>query len=1491
MRITRLFIAGLAALGLALAWFPGTVTAGAATSAGGVLRAPAPVDAVAPYSRHPAETGPYAVCPPPTKLRASCMAAVVPTEGGEPVAGPSLEGSGQLGGFSPADLGSAYGLPSGGGAGMTIAVTIAYDDPKAEADLATYRSLYGLPPCTTANGCFAKVNQKGEAGNYPAANPGWALETSLDLDMASAACQGCDIVLVEADSNEFDDMALAVDRAAALGANVISNSWATEEFAGEAAENPHFEHPGIPALFATGDEGYGVGYPAASPGAIAVGGTSLYKSATSRGWSEAAWSGAGSGCSAYQAKPAWQQDSGCAKRTVGDASAVADPQTPVSVYDSFEQTGWVLLGGTSVATPLLAGVEALSSSAFRAAGPSGFARAGYGGGLFDVTEGENGPCGLESDHGFDATYLCQGEEGYDGPTGWGTPLGPQSLPVALTEGATVGSTAEATLRASVDPKGLATSYRFEYGTTAAYGNVVPVPDQPIGSGSGYLAVSQTITGLLAKTPYHYRITASNSAGTFHGVDRVFGTSPPAVTTGAAKEVHAFDANLGAKVNPEGIKTSYYFEYGPTAAYGYKAPAQAGTIAPGLTDVAVSDFVNGLGAGRTYHYRVVAKNAAGRSYGADRFLITEPSHWSARALPQPPESGNGHEAFGVSCVQPEDCVAVGGNWSLEVHTRVTLAEHWNGSSWSVMETPNPPGLDEGWEHNWYAVLSGVSCVSANNCLAVGRYRDSAGLKPLAEHWDGSHWSLLSAPVPASATASALEGVSCASATACIAVGYLEEASGTVRPLAESWDGSSWAIGSPPSPSGSPPAAWLEAVSCSSAPACTAVGAYETSTHVERTLAERWDGSGWSVQTTKNPTGNQAGNELGGVSCPSATACTAVGRHIEQVGSEFIPSALVERWDGTEWTVQATPHPPLSEGETLFGVSCASATACTAVGSYVAVAGANSSAEVFGLRWDGASWSVLSLVGLSYPPGWWHERWLYGVSCPEAEGCNAVGVGLAAPEGGLSAYQAIGEHEARPPFALFSFAPQPPQKGVAITFDGSASADPGHTIASYEWDFGDGSHATGATPSHAYAQAGDYAATLRVTDDAGRTGEVARLVSVDTVPPQAAFTVSPTSPTATQTATFNGSGSSDSDGTIESYEWDFGDGSHATGPTATHAYAHSGTYQARLEVIDNDGKSSAVTHSVAVANAPPLASFAVLTPSPTASAPVAFDGSASSDPDGAIGGYSWDFGDGAHASGATASHAYAHAGNYTVTLKVTDDQGKTTAISHLVGVANASPVAAFAVSTPAPAATLPVGFDGSASSDPDGAIAAYRWDFGDGAGGAGATPSHAFPEPGLYPVTLEVTDFEGRTAEASQMVSIGPAPAAPPGVLAVRRLATGCNGRIVLLLHAPAAGRLEADATAAAEVDKPKRGHAARHRGRCRSVRPGVVSQRADRRQFAYGTSSATARGDGDVRLTISPSADALRWLKSSGRLRVGISIAFESPGTEPQTLRRTLIVHG
>jgi subtilase family serine protease len=314
-------------------------------------------------------------------------------------------------GYGPADLQSAYALPSAtAGNGQTVAIVDAFDDPTAEQDLATYRSNYGLPPCTTANGCFRKVNQTG--GTLPMPPPGadWGLEISLDLDMVSAVCPNCHILLVEATTNLNTDLYTAVDTAARLGANAISNSYGGDESSSETADDVHFNHPGVAITASSGDDGYGVSYPAASRFVTAVGGTSLTRGGGTRGWTESAWSGAGSGCSAYEAKPAWQTDSGCARRTVSDVSAVADPDTGVAVlYAGL----WFTVGGTSASSPIIAGVYALAGNA---------SSVNYGSypyshttSLFDVVTGSNGTCS--------PAYLCTGVAGYDGPTGLGTPNG------------------------------------------------------------------------------------------------------------------------------------------------------------------------------------------------------------------------------------------------------------------------------------------------------------------------------------------------------------------------------------------------------------------------------------------------------------------------------------------------------------------------------------------------------------------------------------------------------------------------------------------------------------------------------------------------------------------------------------------------------------------------------------------------------------------------------------------------------------------------------------------------------------------------------------------------------------------------------------------------------------------------------------------------------------------------------------------------------------
>ena len=317
-------------------------------------------------------------------------------------------------GYSPSDLQSAYNLPSStAGSGQTVAIVDAYDDPNAESDLSVYRSQYGLPACTTANGCFRKVNQNGGT-RYPRASTGWAEEISLDLDMVSAICPNCHILLVEANNNSLTNLGTAVNEAATLGANAISNSYGGGESSSDTTyDSTYYNHPGHAITASSGDNGYGVEYPAASQYVTAVGGTTLNKANNSRGWSETAWSGAGSGCSAYDPKPGWQNDSGCSKRTVADVSAVADPNTGVAVYDSYNQPGWLVFGGTSVASPIIASVYALAGNA----GSVNYGSYPYShtGNLNDVTSGSNGSCG--------GSYLCTAGPGYDGPTGNGTPNG------------------------------------------------------------------------------------------------------------------------------------------------------------------------------------------------------------------------------------------------------------------------------------------------------------------------------------------------------------------------------------------------------------------------------------------------------------------------------------------------------------------------------------------------------------------------------------------------------------------------------------------------------------------------------------------------------------------------------------------------------------------------------------------------------------------------------------------------------------------------------------------------------------------------------------------------------------------------------------------------------------------------------------------------------------------------------------------------------------
>ena len=348
------------------------------------------------------------VCPGPTSGHAGCLA----------IRHETLDSSGQPApkavtpaGYGPADIRSAYNLTTS--STKTVAIVDAYDDPTAEADLATYRSRFGLTACTTANGCFKKVNQTGGTA-YPRKDGGWAQEISLDLDMVSAACPTCHILLVEAKTSSLANLGAGVNYAAnAPGVVAISNSYG----GGDSAETAAYNHPGIAITASTGDSGYGVQSPASFPHVIAVGGTALTKaSGTSRGWQESAWSGAGSGCSTINPKPTWQTAvTQCAHKASADVSAVADPNTGVAVYDSTAYqgyVGWLVFGGTSASSPIVASVYALSGNT--AGYPASYTWS-HAGGLNDVTTGSNGTCST--------AVWCHAGTGWDGPTGLGTPNG------------------------------------------------------------------------------------------------------------------------------------------------------------------------------------------------------------------------------------------------------------------------------------------------------------------------------------------------------------------------------------------------------------------------------------------------------------------------------------------------------------------------------------------------------------------------------------------------------------------------------------------------------------------------------------------------------------------------------------------------------------------------------------------------------------------------------------------------------------------------------------------------------------------------------------------------------------------------------------------------------------------------------------------------------------------------------------------------------------
>jgi hypothetical protein len=374
---------------------------------------------------------PTLLCPP-RPGHFSCLAERMPASiPAAPLAGmtPAAITPATFTGYTPADLRSAYRIPSSSTA-ATVAVVDAFDAPNVESDLAKYRSYFGMAPCTTANGCFNKVNQSGAASPLPMPNSDWAGEITLDVEMVSAVCPSCHILLVEAaddDATGQPNMEIAV-KTAAKDAKYVSMSWGGQESSQDAQDDSFTFGTTSKVVYvaAAGDNDFGTSWPAANPKVVSVGGTSLVHSTNSRGWNDTAWgfsdgSGTGGGCASNEARPSWQGSSEissvCGSRAMNDVSMVADPHTGVSV---FENGAWSVFGGTSASTPMVASMYALAGNVSSVPAPA--YPYSHRNSFYDVTSGANAIC---------STRICNATTGWDGPTGVGVPLGINGLSAAL----------------------------------------------------------------------------------------------------------------------------------------------------------------------------------------------------------------------------------------------------------------------------------------------------------------------------------------------------------------------------------------------------------------------------------------------------------------------------------------------------------------------------------------------------------------------------------------------------------------------------------------------------------------------------------------------------------------------------------------------------------------------------------------------------------------------------------------------------------------------------------------------------------------------------------------------------------------------------------------------------------------------------------------------------------------------------------------------------
>jgi hypothetical protein len=544
-----------------------------------------------------------------------------------------------------------------------------------------------------------------------------------------------------------------------------------------------------------------------------------------------------------------------------------------------------------------------------------------------------------------------------------------SAPAVAAEAATGLGYHQATLNGSVNPEGPTARYYFEWGLSSPSEH--KTSEASAGYGESTVHENSAITGLKPGTTYHFRVVASNWVGATTSGEQAFTTPipPPSVTNEAPSNIGDTSATLNGSVNPNGFSTIYQFQYWQAGKPSEVTdlPTTPEAIGAGESSVKVTKNALNLEPFTEYKWRIVATNSGGTTDGPEASVAVGPF----LALESTPSmSGDEIGLHGVACPATTTCVAVG-SWykekSLESHL---YAQLWNGREWKIQTVPS--SSESSGEHS----LQAVACSSSTACTAVADPSSTAtSEKPYGERWNGTEWVVQSMPVPASGSERWLASVSCGSATSCIAVGDYLATTGNHVPMVEHWNGTEWKVESTPALPYE--AGELKGVSCTSATACTASGWQYLSGSVSGTLIETWNGTAWKVQSSPNPSGS-AGATFKGVSCTSTSFCAAVGEWTAGKAEGY--KTLVEQWNGTEWKVESTSNP--NSGDHLWGVTCTASNACSAVG-YSETSGHDAPLEE---RWNGTLWAVRATPEISSEE---YLESLASMSCASLDVCIAVG----------------------------------------------------------------------------------------------------------------------------------------------------------------------------------------------------------------------------------------------------------------------------------------------------------------------------------------------------------------------------------------------------------------------------------------------------------------------------------------------------------------------